>query len=423
VEICEVEEHAEIEIALEKLFVEGRFSLDKRIARKGYLTASISEGRLRLKATRFIGLIPLNNQLAVRIIPKATISNLSKMIVKAGSLPVAIDGFARGYRPVFAQSDRAIEIYHSSFLSSLKNVLQRGLIKDYVQVINPPKWRGRLMVSQTVNRYLAKGIKYDGSFDYRTLSIDIPENQAIKAALANTISWLRGRKVADWKNKSELARDFFAAFNEVSDWHGRETYLVAALPRLINSLSQYRRYYGEILWTSYAILQDSIPDLAQEGYVSLDSMIVDVSEVFEAYTRKVISERLDGTTMRVLDGNRQGNQRRFFSDGDHQFVVKPDIIIEEAGTVVAVLDAKYKPAVKEQDRYELLAFMEAMGVKHSAFICPRTAAAEPSRLLGSTLGGRHMGIIRVDLAANDMTAEEDKLFENAMKVVAGRYDF
>jgi 5-methylcytosine-specific restriction enzyme subunit McrC len=62
--------------------------------------------------------------------------------------------------------------------------------------------------------------------------------------------------------------------------------------------------YREALWSAYAILQRLIPDILRGGYVSLDSRIVDISAVFEAYARTVISEfarNLPSVT--VKDGN------------------------------------------------------------------------------------------------------------------------
>ena len=71
----------------------------------------------------------------------------------------------------------------------------------------------------------------------------------------------------------------------------------------------------------------------------------------------------------------------------------------------------------------LLAFMEATGSKFAAFICPKTSDVEPSRFLGRTVGGRSMGIIRFDLAVDDLVAEEDRLFRNTLKLIEGSYDF
>jgi len=181
------------------------------------------------------------------------------------------------------------------------------------------------------------------------------------------------------------------------------------------------RYYAEPLWTSYAILQGSIPDVSTHGYISLDSMVIDVSDVFEGYLREVLRDKTKGTDLQIIDGNQRGNQKPFFT-GNAIFKVKPDIIVERRGEVLAILDSKYKPSVKEQDRYEMLAFLDATNAKNSAFICPRTDGAEPSHFLGTTRGGKRMGIIRFNMSSDDIPAEEEKLYQSMLKVVAGRYN-
>src|SRR5688500_16350438 len=105
--------------------VDGEVSLDSRVSVRGYFAASISDGRLRLRSTRFVGLIPLNANIAVRVRPRASISNLSQMIVRSGCLPSVVEGFSRGYRPKFEYSDKAIEVYHESLLSSVDRLVDR----------------------------------------------------------------------------------------------------------------------------------------------------------------------------------------------------------------------------------------------------------------------------------------------------------
>ena len=149
-DVIEVLEHEEIDIAVERLVSGGELALDSRISQRGYLTVTVARGRLRLKSTRFVGLIPLNPDLAVRIKPAASIANLSQMIVRAGSVPTVIEDFARGYKPLFEQSAQAIELHHVSFLAAVDRIMRRGLLKHYIQIENPPNWRGRFLAAETI---------------------------------------------------------------------------------------------------------------------------------------------------------------------------------------------------------------------------------------------------------------------------------
>jgi 5-methylcytosine-specific restriction enzyme subunit McrC len=369
VEVFEVSEHTEIDIALDRLLVDGQIALDSRISRRGYLAVAISQGRLRLRSTRFVGLIPLNDTVGIRIKPRANIANLSQMIVRAGQIPAVVEDFLRGYKPLFERTDKAIELYYRSYLASLSRILKRGLLRRYVQVDNPPRWRGRLLVSETINRYIARGIRYGAIFQFTTISHDIPENQFLKAALSEVVAWLTRSPEPAHRGRLPDARALLQEFTSISDLKPPLWRAIAELPRLTRFLPLHVIQYREALWSAYAILQRSIPDVLQGGYVSLDSMIVDISAVFEGYSRAIITEfaqELPGIT--VKDGN--VHYTPFFTGGS-AYRVQPDIMILKDGTVNSVFDVKYKPAISEQDRYEVLAFMEATGAFHAAFICPK----------------------------------------------------
>jgi 5-methylcytosine-specific restriction endonuclease McrBC regulatory subunit McrC len=276
------------------------------------------------------------------------------------------------------------------------------------------------LTANSINRYRARGIRYAAIFDFTTLSRDIAENQIIKAALQDVIAWLRHNGARADPNKLSQALALLQRFREISEIKSPAWRATVNVPKIVRFVPPHMRYYAEALWSAYAIMQRLIPDVAHEGYVSLDSMIVDVSAVFEGYVRAVLADSLGERGFVVKDGNL--HPRPFFSN-DSIYEVKPDIIIEQAGLVRAVFDAKYKPKVSEQDRYELLSFMEAVGAKHAAFICPRSGDAAPSQFLGTTLEGKNIGIIRVDIASADAASEEKKLVSAALKVLAGRYDF
>ena len=88
--------------------------------------------------------------------------------------------------------------------------------------------------------------------------------------------------------------------------------------------------------------------------------------------------------------------------------------------IVALLDVKYKPDPKEQDRYEVIAFMDAMGVDIGGFICPANCI-DTNRYLGTTCTGKQMFSLRYNLAATDLNDESDRLKENVLKMISGSH--
>ncbi len=69
-------------------------------------------------------------------------------------------------------------------------------------------------------------------------------------------------------------------------------------------------------------------------------------------------------------------------------------------------DAKYKCEPSTQDRYEILAFCEALGVQRAAIICPLVNAGPRVTHHGTTRTGRRISIVKIDLAATNMQSEE-----------------
>ena len=416
-EILECDEFEALSVRVGSLLKDGELQLDERIARRGYLTAAIGGGRIVLRTTKFVGTIPLTPDFSVRVKPRAPISNLSYMLVRSGTLPRAITGFDRGYFPHFVVTPNVEQVFGPTLVSGLQVIVKRGIEKEYLSVSARPAWRGRLLATETVKRHAAKGIRYRHEFDHKTLSASTLQNVALKAALIQVRNWFRR-----FDRKSETLRDINRMLRRlmpVAEWDGSRVELLASLKKKLLISSTIRPYYQEPLWAAFAVLQGALPDISSIGSVRLESLIVDVSMVFKAFVRRELEERLGSLGYSVQDGNQTPSP--FFAESN-EFVVKPDIIVRREGKPVVVLDAKYKRKPTEQDRYELLAFMDALGVAAGGFVCP-VHRVETSRLLGSTASGRVMFSLRYDLSAVDLDVEAERLVYNVVKAVAGSSDF
>jgi len=416
-EIIECREFEELSVRVSALMQDGELRLDERITTKGYLNATMRGGQIVLRATRFVGTIPLTPSLSVRIVPRATISNLSYMLVRSGVIPSAISGFARGYMPRFETTDNAEHIYARSLIDGVKLIARRGYMKEYLPPKHQAPWRGRLLTSDTVRRHMSMGIKYRHEFEQNILTPSTVENIALKTALGQVIHWLTGN---DRRNAMlPEARGLFQDMWHISDWESSKDDLVRQLLRKIQTLSPRLPHYRDPLWSAYLILQSVLPELRFDGFVRLDSLVIDVSKVFEAFLRRELAVRLAAHGYRVQDGN--STPRAFFRDGG-VYTVHPDMIISRGNVDVAVLDAKYKPEPKESDRYEVLSFMDAMPVRLGGFVCPANGI-DTSRFLGTTASGKEMVLFRYDLAAKNPDMEADRFAENVLRMINGNHEY
>ena len=141
------------------------------------------------------------------------------------------------------------------------------------------------------------------------------------------------------------------------------------------------------------------------GRAKFESIIIDVSNVFERYVRTLCEERAATHFGRcnVMDGNNRPVSL-FVSGGRSE--THPDIYFKRGVNFIAVADAKYKLEIKTADRYELLAFCEAMQVDRAAFIVPRQPNQAETTIHGCTPGGRTLHVVSIDLNADDQEAEE-----------------
>ena len=155
VDVIDCEEFGEIQVAISSLIENRELRLDPRISGRGYLNVSLSRGQVVFRADRYVGLIPISDRLSIRVRPRADIANLSYMLAQSGVIPSAVQEFSRGYLPRFESGQGTEEIYYRSLLSAIERVISRGLMKSYIQVADPPAWRGRYLVSETVRRWSA----------------------------------------------------------------------------------------------------------------------------------------------------------------------------------------------------------------------------------------------------------------------------
>jgi 5-methylcytosine-specific restriction enzyme subunit McrC len=412
-DIVECDEMAELPLPLNRLLRNGELRLNGSIQERGYLGAKIKGGHLVLTASRFIGLIPLTDDLSVRVRPKMPISNLSRMLVRSGTAPRAIEGFHRGYHPRFEGGVDAIRTYGPSLLNGVDGIIRRGLSKAYIPPPAPMPWRGRMNVSDTVRRYAARGIHYQHTFEQTVLSVATLENIALRTAVLVVRDGLSDR--AEDRPMLTRATTILSHLPGVPNWNCRIADLAHALSRRLAApgLSAYR----PTLWTALLLLQSQLVDVETDGFIRLDSLIVDVSKVFEGYLRRELSDRLRADGLRVSSGDT--SSLPFFQDRAEERA-KPDIIIWRERQIVGLIEVKYKENIKETDRYQLTSFLDAADLKIGALVSP-AIGGETSSYWGTTKAGKSLLRLKFDLSVPNLDVEADKFADNVRSMLAGSH--
>ncbi len=389
----------------ELMDADGHLELYPEVAGKGYFDIDFGDGRLKLKSRGYIGLIPVSDRVTIRVLPRTPIGNLLYMVWRAGEQLGGIEGFVRGYQEQADVIDRPEEVYFDAFLKTLRAVREAGVLRRYVENETDRELRGRLLVSKTVSWFRARGITHRHVFSVYDHAIDIPENRIIKHTAERLVRHFEADRSRKTVEKIDELRRLLVPFGHVNAAAVQPLDVARQTERLVRGLPATHRFYEGALWLSYLIATRSGIRMEENGRVTFETVIIDAAAVFENYIRKLCAEaaRRDGWGCDVLDGNRV--MVPLFADTE-KYPSKPDVYFRRKGSNLGLVEVKYKPAIKAEDRYEVLAFCEALNVKQAIVVCPKFEPCNDVEVHGTTAGGKRIFMMKIDLAATDMPAEE-----------------
>lgn len=397
------EEHGEVDVPLGELLTDGALDVYDEVANKGFFDISHRRGRLVLRATKFVGLIPLSDRVAIHVRPKVPIANLAHMICRAGVAPDALRNAMRTYAAQASDVDTPELLYRFAFLHALEDVSRLGVLKQYTKEENDREWKGSLSVSRSVSRYYSRGIKYRHAFTQTKLTADNTANRIIKRYAERVLQTVQTDPHRDLAERVKGARALLTLLSSVDSSKLLLEDVLDSPRTTIRSLPLSHGHYEAPLWFSYLIASRSGISLEEMGPVRLESVVVDMSVVFENYVRRLCQDARDTVLRsRVTDGNKE--PRPLFREG-RTHSISPDIYFERDGKVIALADAKYKVKPSEADRYEVIAYCEATGAKHAAFISPLVPGAAAVETIGKTERFA-LSMIRIDLSNPDIAREE-----------------
>lgn len=387
------------------------------VARRGLVAFSLRKGRLVVRSTRFTGLIPLNDRLAIRIVPKTPIRNVLHFILRSDAEPEHLAGFTRSYGLGDEEIGNPESLYARSYITALAEVRRRGALKKYIQRTTNRELRGRFLLGQTVTRSLSKGLRGRPVFSMTEFTTDNPENRIVKRMGERILEVLREDASPGNREDSDVLCSLLGALASADSARISRNYVVRQARQLIRGLPSHRAYYADPLWLAFLVAARKGFSIEDLGEAHFDTLIVDLSAVFEAFIRSVcedMSPALFGGC-RAIDGNK--HPVSLFGAGA-KLAVHPDVYFEKDGKARAVLDVKYKAEPSTSDRYELIAFCEALGVQRGIFICPLLENGERCSHYGTTPSGKDLYVARFDLAADPI--DEEQAFRASLSSTLGQ---
>lgn len=401
------EEHGEVSVPLRDLVKNGELDIYPEIAGKGYFDIDYRRGTLVLRSTRYVGLIPISDRIAIHVRPKVPIANLLWMVWRTGLPLKTLDNLVRGYETRPGQIDTPETLYLEVFVSALAKLERHGPLRRYRARELDSERRGRISMAKSVSRHYSHGVRYRHAFVVTDLTVDNLENRILKHTSRRLLRHLSLDLSSAARETVGRIRRQLDLLANVDDKEVTSELIARAVPGLLRGLPTTATHYTTPLWLSYLIATRSAVVMEQIGNARFESVIIDVSSVFEQYVRRICMDAEDTLLRcRVRDGNKTAV--RLFSSGINS-EVQPDIYFTREGRILAVADAKYKANPTREDRYEVLAHCAATQARRAAFICPMLSDGASSGHYGTTKDGVRFELLRLDLGASDLGAAERQL--------------
>jgi 5-methylcytosine-specific restriction enzyme subunit McrC len=275
------------------------------------LRAIFRKGALKLQATSYVGVIPINDRVVVRVRPRVPIASLTRMVIDTGHDVLALSTF-RDYSGRGTAGDWAMDLYADALLDYVDRLLDSGLLRTYERREDEGHSpHGRIDFGRSVQRFAARGISNKAAYSWFERTVDTPANRCVKAAMEAVHAHLSKARAQPRKgDRARLARlaGQLHAFKEVS--HDSD-YRFLDDPQVLGhiSLPDHRSYYRPVLDVAVLILSGIGVALELGGAdVRLSSLLIDTNKLFEKFVRVSLAKHAakHGWPVEVLDGNTEG---------------------------------------------------------------------------------------------------------------------
>ncbi len=407
----------------EVLSEEGVPNLFPEITAKGYFDIDYRRNQLVLVAGKFIGLIPINERVAINVQPKVGIPNLVHILSKSRESLDSLEFFERYYKETSSISPTIFEFFVNCLLLELKTLEMEGMYKQYIQFhdnLNSPS--GKINLGRTAAMNWSRGRYFKVVCDYFDFTADTHFNRMIKFTLWYCINHLI---TIGTKNKSLISSlgYYYNYFGNIPIDKNK-----IFLSQVIDDIHHeripiLRQYYVNLLKICRCLIEDIGIMLTEPGDdVKMLSFIINMERVFERYLLFLLRDSNLPTTydIKILDGNKEGKGYLFREN--RKYEVKPDIVLASSAQKELIIDVKYKKKCSESDRYQIISHALGLDVRTALLALPCSNKSQFGlKRLGQV--GSEQGIELYEYyfdLENEATLGEESKFIESIKSLCSR---
>lgn len=372
-----------------------------------YFDTSLSRGAVRLRTKGFVGRIPLTSELFVQVKPRFPLANMWRVLQAASNSWERIPEGDQNYEETTDQSLQ--EILFVSFDRELGRILNEGFWPEYRRNTDDTTSPiGHIAFAKSMGRHWSRARDHWVTVENHKLSRDTAANRILHAAAEIVLKGATGLGLQDKSLRNVKA--LLVELHVQSKLRSSDFEDVSNMLRM-RRWPDNRAYYVTSLRLGLQLVGAKFPALTggPSGFLG-DTAIYDMADAFENYVRNTLAARLTKHGMRVLDGDVELG-RSLYGDGSGNKIT-PDIVFVLPDGQLRVAEVKYKPSFAANDRYQAIAYANALDA-------PRTILIRPAKNKADS-GGYHAGNVgtdtpielleyKIDLAAERLELEEKLL--------------
>ena len=351
----------------------------------------------RLMALGLIGYLPLTSAITLNIVPKFPIQNLWAMLEIGGETYSNVLPVIRRYQT--SSSPAPIQMLVRSFCHYLRGALSDGFERSYYPRQQSGFYRPRVEFGPTLSRFLSRGNPVDTVSEVFEFGLDSLVNRIIKAACLRIARLIpRGE---DWEEERRLIQIALESLQrvQVREPGARDFDMDRSV-----TLRLRAHYSGMLRVYQLLLTGGGIAFTFEPSGKELPSFLFNLDDIFERFIRQTFAEGLRARNIAVLDGNK--HQGRLFEDS-RVYPTKSDLIFRRTKKdVIGLGEVKYKPKLKEVDRYQIISHVTAAKAPLGVLFTP-AGEGESQRLerIGRLATGAQFYHYRVNIQGDIATAQ------------------
>lgn len=317
---------------------------------------------VELRALGLIGYLPLTKDIVLNVQPKFPVKNLWKMLSVADETYDRILPVVRSYEISNASAPHQLLI--RSFCHYLRSILTSGIARGYYQEPYRGHFKPKVNFGRTVASHLSRGDYVSVEADIFSFSSDLNVNRLIKSACLDFLHLMP--RSAHWLNDRRLLLEALNALHNVKPARMQfgEQDASSSLPKWLREA-----YYGALNVYSVLLGFTKVGFSYNGSGSAMPSFLFSLDKIFESFTRNTFQKVLSEKTLSVYDGNATQHQAPLFLN-NKRFLIKPDLIFRKGKVIAGVGEVKYKPKIAENDRYQVISHVVALGAPYGIWISP-----------------------------------------------------